>query len=592
MSCQRPDCEWLKLKNLTGLKVPTLTANADLSGIGVIVGFSMSAYLTLLMLLLHYITIFDLGNTGNEHAAPVNSVDYGVLTWLRSHIISWRPSRRFNNAMEKSVLILGDLNVVTGIGILIAGYSQLKCGISAYHWQILVFISWFASFSFVSAMTFLQGYFRVNNTMRLIRIFFMVVFVCLLITALLPTGSKMWLNGYPDDTEGFYPSMNAVCFFTELRMPAKFHKGANFWTMIFSVLLIFVSHFHCGIRLFDPTAGTSRKYLRTIPGRKFKQVLYSMERRAGKSYSLHALVWKIVYLFTYAIFTFARAAYDILESMLAEIVWLAFAMAWGTIKVWLTRASATINFDGKNYTSNSISEENFWSFGQILPLVLFLLPLLSMAQTYLEDDAKEEEHMRAIPSPKITSRNEEPKSTTARALTDTTDANNAAFVHSDTWNSFNLDETKSTRLADLPPYPYLNFSSHSWYRDHLALLMFQILMAATTALYFLTSLGDVLGISSILRSRLFVIWGLGFIPLASLLHLTIWYLGALVVGTWPGPGATNWLMGNGERWRKKSKKSMLGRTVFWTCRIGLILGLLLFTFFMSMEIAGPQALWP
>ena len=548
----------------------------------------MSAYFTLFMLLLHYITIFEIQSTNNKHARIVNPVDYVVLTWLRSHIISWRPSSRFNKAMEKSVLILGDLNIVTGIGILIAGYSQLKCGISAYHWQIMVFIAWFASFSFVSAMTFLQGYFRVNNTMRLIRIFFMVVFVGLLITALLPTGSKMWLNGYPDDTEGFYPSMNAQCFFVALRIPARFHKGANFWTMIFSVILICVSHFHCGIRLFDPTAGSSRKYLRTIPGTKIKQVLYSMERKAGSSYSLHALVWRAVYLFVYAIFTFVRAAYDISESMLVEIVWLAFAMAWGTIKVWLTRSSATINFDGRDYTSNSLSEENYWSFGQILPLVLFLLPILSMAQTYLDDEAKDEEHLRTIASPETTSRKQEPKHTNARVFTDESDA---AIVHPDMWTSFNIDETKRTRLVSLPTYPYPNFSSYSWYCDHLALLLFQILVVATTALYFLTSLGDVFGISSILRSRLFVMWGLAFIPLASFLHLIIWYLGALVVGTWPGPGAKNWLMGNGEKWRKKNKKSFFGRTAFWVCRIGLIMGLLLFTFFMSMEIAGPQSLW-
>ncbi|RMZ73319.1 hypothetical protein GMOD_00007819 [Pyrenophora seminiperda CCB06] len=212
-----------------------------------------------------------------------------------------------------------------------------------------------------------------------------------------------------------------------------------------------------------------------------------------------------------------------------------------------------------------------------------------MAQAYLEDDTKGEEHMRALASPEITTRNVETKPTTARAFTDESDA---GIVHPDTWSSFNLDETKRTKLVNLPSYPYANFSSHSWYRDHLALLLLQILMAATTALYFLTTLGDVLGISSILRSRLFVIWALGFIPLASLLHLAIWYLGALVVGTWPGPGAKNWLMGDGKKWKKKSRKSLLGRTVYWTCRIGLIVGLLLFTFFLSMEVAGPQSLWP
>ena len=44
--------------------------------------------------------------------------------------------------MERVVLLLSDQQIVTGIGILLAGYGNLiqadvKQGVSAYHWQVV-----------------------------------------------------------------------------------------------------------------------------------------------------------------------------------------------------------------------------------------------------------------------------------------------------------------------------------------------------------------------------------------------------------------------------------------------------------------------
>ena len=182
--------------------------------------------------------------------------------------------------MEKSVLILSDTQLITGLGILAAGYSQLQCGISAYHWQIMVFVAWFASFSFLSAMTFLEGYFQTNNNMRLIRVGFMIILASLLIAALLPTGSRNWLNLFHEG-EGYYPSLSTACFYKQLTMSTfTIHGGPKIWSMVFSVFVVAISYLHCGVRLFDPGARVSHKYLRALPGSKIKQGLLFLERRA------------------------------------------------------------------------------------------------------------------------------------------------------------------------------------------------------------------------------------------------------------------------------------------------------------------------
>ena len=116
--------------------------------------------------------------------------------------------------MEKSVLILSDTQLVTGLAILIAGYSQLNCGISSYHWQIMVYVAWFSSFTFLSAMAFLEGYFQTNNNLRLIRVFFMCIMWVLMSAALLSTGSRNWLDAAQEDGP-LYAGLSAQCFFEQ-----------------------------------------------------------------------------------------------------------------------------------------------------------------------------------------------------------------------------------------------------------------------------------------------------------------------------------------------------------------------------------------
>jgi hypothetical protein len=167
-------------------------------------------------------------------------------------------------------------------------------------------------------------------------------------------------------------------------MPSFLRHGPRTWSMIFSIIIVALSYIYPGIRLFDPAASTSRKYLRTLPSLKAKQLLHTVELKVS-SRGVTAHVWQPLYLILYAGFISNRAFYDISESMLLEIIWLTFAMAWGTIKVCETRAAAAYNFDGEKVTLIlDILEENSWSFGQTLPLILLLLPMPSMVQAYLD----------------------------------------------------------------------------------------------------------------------------------------------------------------------------------------------------------------
>jgi hypothetical protein len=565
---------------------------------------------------LHYFTVHAVRRDSNV-------VDNGLLTFIRHRISPWRPSRRFEYAMEKSVLILSDTQLVTGLGILVSGFSQLKCGISAYHWQIMVFLAWFASFSFLSAMTFLEGYFQTNNNMRLIRVCFMVVLASLLILALLPTGSDNFLDLFPGG-EGYYPGLSTACFYRQLMMGSfVYGRGPKIWSVIFSIFVIVVSYLRCGMRLFDPGACISHKCLRAFPGSKFKQALYFLERNASHN-GLRATLWHVLFLAIYAIFTCCRAFFDIVGSMLVEIIWLTFAIAWGTIKIWTTRTAVRFNYHGREYMlKHDISQENSWSFGQTLPLVLILLPLLSMAQAYLDNDAKAQDtlemHERAytltgqkhdairVPSvdmdvhladagrdrkskvPDSTFTNHNHKSLLPLELPCTT--SNAFGPAPDTSPS----RQSRTRLQ-LPRYPYTDFTSYPWYKDLIVLLLCQIVTVTAFSLWVLTKLADVMGISAIFRNRLFLIWVFGMTPLTSLVHLGAWYLAALVVVQWKS--SEEWLRGGGAHGKSKGgdmereryRTITSGHVVYWSLRLGLIAGCLMLTLFGSLEAASPNPL--
>ena len=60
-----------------------------------------------------------------------------------------------------------------------------------------------------------------------------------------------------------------------------------------------------------------------------------------------------------------------------QITWLTVALAWGTIAVLRDRDSLTYD---QGSSQRVLSEQNAWSFGQIVPMVLLLLPFLALVE--------------------------------------------------------------------------------------------------------------------------------------------------------------------------------------------------------------------
>ena len=87
---------------------------------------------------------------------------------------------------------MSDLQLITGLAIIISGFAQLHCGISAFHWERVVRLAWFSSITHLSCLTLLQNYFYRHKMAQLWRIPGMIALITLLIVALGPTAHYSW----------------------------------------------------------------------------------------------------------------------------------------------------------------------------------------------------------------------------------------------------------------------------------------------------------------------------------------------------------------------------------------------------------------
>jgi hypothetical protein len=152
----------------------------------------------------------------NTEHRGLDQIDQGFL----DYVWKWKTRRprlpeNRNDALEVGVLLFSDIQIVTSLAILSAGYSQLHCGISSYDWQILVYPAWFSSVTHLTTLTVIWHWFRRKSrkslVIRALRVFLMFCTIIMLIIALLPTGNQNWLWDPSGNSTGGVP---AICFFS------------------------------------------------------------------------------------------------------------------------------------------------------------------------------------------------------------------------------------------------------------------------------------------------------------------------------------------------------------------------------------------
>lgn len=237
-----------------------------------------------------------------------------------------------------------DVQVITGIGVLISGYLSLSCGLSTYHWKMVVSLAWFSSVTHLSGLNILRNHLRAHACKRNIRFGLMFILLVCLTIALIPTGFFGWEETGPMMV---FMSDPALCYFNtglaeHIRRTRSCgnpsDKGcqsdpieftAAFQTMVISVALLAFGFFTRSAKVFKPLSKFVSCNLRRPLSHmlqnnlaRLASLIESIEQQAEqKPYALYKADALRIFFFwpLLSIFIAFRLMVDSCSSMLAEV---------------------------------------------------------------------------------------------------------------------------------------------------------------------------------------------------------------------------------------------------------------------------------
>ena len=223
----------------------------------VLIGFMFSAVMTLVLVVIHY--IFE------EHHTE-NLVDRAWIEFITPKSfseISIPARKKWIKATTSALLTYSDLQAITGIAILLAGYLQLPNGIQVYHWQVLTNLAWFSSVTHIATLTSLRVYFKKRPKLAYCRITAMGINLMLLGVASGPAN-------YQSDTTRFY-AFPAKCLYQQLHGRSEYMPELNYLTLAVFLVFLVTSYTIRVIRISVTCSRVTHELLRVKLGNWMKR---------------------------------------------------------------------------------------------------------------------------------------------------------------------------------------------------------------------------------------------------------------------------------------------------------------------------------
>ncbi|KAI9166449.1 hypothetical protein HJFPF1_02551 [Paramyrothecium foliicola] len=404
-----------------------LEANTDIAGIGVAIGLVGNAYFSLFILLGSYLLSYDaeanpFKHNGRSSATwwTPNRIDVMFLHWLHSGAHSLlkilpsglRPSWK-RDAMRRVLVTWlvsnADLQLLTGFALLTSGFVSLhRDKTTAYHWQVLVRLCWFANITHLSGLIALRGYLLKRPAEKYVRLALAFLFLVMLIVAMVPTLSFDWDDMITAQFRGWHsnpivmPASPAICFFDTSLAPSinerayeiscggsharnpyhcsradKFRGGIpitgawHFRQSFVAMISLAFSFFVRAAHLIEPISRWTSVHIwnRNVTCWKPRKVRehHPSDHDGAKSGDRYGVFRDFLVAFLVGI----QIQLDLLRSMIVELLVLCALLAWGTVRLQETRTSEKISSEVKE-------EERLWSFGQMLPVLLLIGPFIML----------------------------------------------------------------------------------------------------------------------------------------------------------------------------------------------------------------------
>ena len=318
------------------------------------------------------------GNIASKHSSPNTAARDKAARLQRSRIL------------ERFILTLSDQQLITGLGILIAGFKGL-CTISFYNFNIITAVAWFSSTTHLSTLAILRGYLIDHPRIRNWRAAAILCLFVLLMVAQLAIAA-------PADF-----SVSAQCLFYSWAYWQSFRPltVGPFGGTIIIVLFLVASYTDRIVRLysFDPE-WTIQVWLARVVFRQKNQFLaveqMAIAAHAGSHAAIGAAFRRIRYqrrlavymerqeternLLRYRVRELMFINQEIQHSFIGELQALLFGVSFGITQIILFRG--LVSTEPIPDTDQLIGDQNTLGFGQLVPLLLILLPIFAAGEAY------------------------------------------------------------------------------------------------------------------------------------------------------------------------------------------------------------------
>ncbi|KAI0894041.1 hypothetical protein F4806DRAFT_503793 [Annulohypoxylon nitens] len=368
-----------KLSFQTGSCDPVDLGDPDITGFGVLISFILSIVIAIVAILWAYF----------KDALPTKC--YNEFDNL---LINRKPRDQDNNrvhSFQGFILVLSDQQLVSGLALVISiniirsGVQDLDTKISGYAYSTAVVLAFFSCIIHLATVTVLRDYLKRRGLLKNIRVAMMLCVIMLLVQAVVESWSmfqeetlrcalrEMVIIGYSNDgtLEDRLGSPSVVCGLT----------------ILFGLLATGYVHILLDLYVRNPQGFLNhqlKSLLEKTIGWPTLPDAQPLDARRSLASGLSGSTWGISE-WSRVIFLVIPGAFH--RSFMFEVLWIIFYFFFGIFEV----ADFLATFDhNEGYTAISFEPK----FGQLLPLILMILPFLAIVESYsdLRINRNHEEH--------------------------------------------------------------------------------------------------------------------------------------------------------------------------------------------------------
>ena len=282
----------------------------------VLISFAASAFITLALCTAYYLIDSESAMNPVDHLCN-QSLTSSSARQTGNRFTKWAP------ILQTAMLNFSDIQLVSSISLLASGYSQLRCGLDVFHWQIIVDLSWFSSITHLTTLTCLRRYFQERPALRLWRLFSMTVVAAMLSCAMISTG---WVG-----SNDLPASLPAQCLYHPSAI-IEVTSGEISWNNLeydkvyvaLSMGLLGTSYVSRMIQMFPRISILLWRTFRIRPSKALQNYLRSLRRRRGnRNNQTSRMFLGAWYIFVMSIYCILEAAGDFYSSVLWEVLYFA-----------------------------------------------------------------------------------------------------------------------------------------------------------------------------------------------------------------------------------------------------------------------------